>query len=81
MCIVLKELYSVTLYTKPHSFFGPSKSNPRTESLVEGGAARFTSVPLKPLSHQKCERYSDFSRLKSVKSYVFPTNVTFVGKP
>ena len=30
------------------------------------GNVQFTSVPLKPLSHQKCERYCHFPESKSV---------------
>ena len=45
--------------------------------LVEG-LARFTTVPFKPLSDQKCEGYRRFHGLKSANFLQFPRIVSFL---
>ena len=58
-----------------------NSSNPPSKD----GNARFTTVPLKPLSDQHCQGYSRFSRLNSDNFYMFfcrsNAQVTFLAKP
>ena len=58
-----------------------------SELSCKDGNARFRTVPLKPLSDQKCERYCRFSRFKGFHCddyhafFCSNAQVTFVEKP